>query len=343
MNITTSDFESLFLSGIQLLDVRAPVEFQAGAVPDAINLPLLDNHERHQVGLTYKLQGQNAAIELGHKLVGGNVKSERIKCWIEAAKVTQSTVIYCFRGGLRSRTVQSWLKENGVDLPIVEGGYKALRRYLTDQIGKCVQKIAFEVVSGPTGSGKTTYLKNSGQPYLDLEALANHRGSAFGGYETPQPTQVNFENALAVEMIRLARLNETVLIENESRLVGKRTIPAALFEKMKISPKRHLNVELEKRVENIFKDYILDSALGQKNDPRRFLEFRISVEAISRRLGGLRAQEILEDLSFSQAEFLSGRGLDSNRVWIRKLLLWYYDPLYRKEKILKPSELRSRS
>jgi tRNA 2-selenouridine synthase len=316
---------SLLLENPRWIDVRAPVEFGAGAVPGAVNLPLLTDEERHQIGIVYKQSGQAAAVELGHRLVGGVVKEARVQAWLQAAPA----VIYCFRGGLRSQITQSWLLEQGVDLPIVAGGYKALRQCLMAALEDGARSLNFEVVCGPTGSGKTEYLRASGRPFVDLEELAAHRGSVFGAMDRPQPTQINFENALALELLRRLRDgNGPVLIENESRLVGRRVIPPMLFEKILSSPKFHLQVPLDTRVGNILRDYVLDSSLGRTGDLGKFSEFRRSVTAISRKLGGLRAKEILADLDRSEAEFIEGRGLDSNRVWIEKLLVWYYDPLY---------------
>ncbi len=321
------DFKSLFLGDTKWIDVRAPIEFGAGSLPGAINLPLLTDSERHDVGLIYKQKGQEAAIELGHRLVSGEVRESRVEAWLSELEQHPGAILFCFRGGLRSQLTQQWLHERGVDRPIVSGGYKALRRYLQTALETCAGQQELLVVTGPTGSGKTEYLGTCGRPYLDLEALASHRGSAFGALGQ-QPSQVDFENALAIELIRLQKIEGPVLIEDESRRIGQRSIPEALFQKMKSSPKLKIEVSFENRVENIFTDYVLKSSLGASGDLGKFDDFRRSVMAISRKLGGLRAQEIMADLAVSQIEFEAGRGLDTNRVWIDKLLKWYYDPLY---------------
>lgn len=113
MKITASQFEALFFTSTPLIDVRAPIEFNAGSIPGAVNLPLLTNEERHKVGLTYKQNGQEAAIELGHQLVNGSVKESRVRAWCEELEKHPQAIIYCFRGGLRSQLVQSWLREQG--------------------------------------------------------------------------------------------------------------------------------------------------------------------------------------------------------------------------------------
>lgn len=329
-----SEFESLFLSPRCWVDVRAPIEFRDGAVPGAVNLPLLTDEERHQVGLTYKRDGQAAAIALGHRLVQGEVKEARVRAWLAGVEADKSAVIYCFRGGLRSQTTQSWLLERGVERPIVEGGYKALRRFLLGVFANRLGAVEFEVVSGLTGSGKTAYLRASGRRFLDLEEIAVHRGSAFGGWlDRPQPSQADFENAVAVELLRLIARGrahgETILVEHESRLIGKRVLPSALFSKIQSSPRIVIEAPLDQRVENILKDYVIEPCRRPEAAGRVFDGFTRAVTAITPKLGGARAQEILRDIAFSRAEFESGRGLDSNRAWIAKLLLWYYDPMYR--------------
>jgi len=338
--ITAAEFEELFLRPARWIDVRAPVEFSAGHMPGAVNLPLLTDDERHTIGITYKEQGREAAVALGHQMVSGGVRDSRLAAWAAFARENTDAVVYCFRGGMRSQIVQKWMSEAGADVPLIAGGYKALRRYLMAVFDETLPEL--RVVSGPTGSGKTAFLSASGQPYLDLEGLAAHRGSSFGAMEIPQPTQINFEINLATELLRLKRAGRTpILIENESRLIGKCVIPEPLFKAIRTSEQLHLDVSLEQRVENIFKDYILDSSLGQRGNAQKFVQFSDSVRAITRKLGGLRADEVLRDLKFSHGEFLAGRGFDSNRVWIRKLLEWYYDPLYAHSQVKRSSEATS--
>jgi tRNA 2-selenouridine synthase len=344
--IAPNEFESVFLAKTHWIDVRAPIEFQSGAIPGSVNLPLLTNEERHAIGITYKEKGQQAAIDLGHSLVCGPIREARMQGWANEIKKYPSSVIYCFRGGLRSQIVQRWLKEIGIDCPIIIGGYKTLRKFLLNTLETRLNELNFKVVCGPTGSGKTTYLQSSGAPFLDLEALAKHRGSAFGALEIPQPCQVDFENELAIKILILLNnknnlnfdnlknpeakilINDAILIEDESRMIGKCEVPKTLFNKIKTSPKITLDVNIEDRVETIYKDYILNSSLGLRQDITKFESFRHSVRMISQKLGGQRAQEILQDINNSQIDFEHNGTLDINRQWIRKLLCWYYDPLY---------------
>ena len=326
--IARPEFANLLRQSTTLIDVRAPIEFLAGSLPGSINLPLLTDEERHEVGLVYKKQGQQAAIDLGHRLVSNEIRDQRIKAWRNQIQETPGAVIYCFRGGLRSQITQRWLAEEGVNRPLIEGGYKAVRRFLIETIEQESLSRGFEVVSGPTGSGKTQYLRSQGRAFLDLEELARHRGSAFGAREVSQPTQIDFENQLGVKMLSLPKNRDPILIENESRMIGRCHIPEVLFLKMKESPQIVLEVDLETRVQNILQDYVIDSRLGQSGDLARFEQFRQAVLAISKKLGGLRSQEILQDLHEAERQFVAGLGLESNRVWIRKLLMWYYDPVY---------------
>ncbi len=331
MNYSREQFKKLFLSPATVwLDVRAPVEFKAGAVPGAVNLPLITDEERHIIGIEYKAKGQEAAVNLGHRLVQGSVREAREQAWMDLVTSHSQVALYCFRGGMRSQIVQSWLAGRGIKQPLIDGGYKALRQFLMETVQTLTAQLKFEVVDGPTGAGKTKYLYQSSRPFIDLEALARHRGSAFGALPQPQPSQVDFENGLALEMLKLSHLQEPILIENESRLIGRSVLPEVLFKKMQSSPKVVIQISLEERIENIFEDYILNSKLGQTGDVTQFDEFRSSINSIQRKLGLSRASEILQDLNFCQREYESGLGLAANRAWIKKLILWYYDPLYKK-------------
>ncbi|AHI06191.1 tRNA 2-selenouridine synthase [Bdellovibrio bacteriovorus W] len=336
--ISPQQLADLFLKHTPLIDVRAPVEFAVGSLPNAVNLPLMKDDERAAVGTTYKNDGKEKAIALGHELVSGSVRDERIERWKKFVQANPETVLYCFRGGLRSQISQRWLKENGIHRPIIDGGYKEARSFLRETLETKVQGFQFLVLSGPTGSAKTHLLErlSESNPVIDLEKAAHHRGSAFGAMGSSQSTQINFENDLAVQALKIlnqGHLNQRVLIEDESRMIGQCAVPEELFLAMRMAPVLYVDEPLESRVENIFIDYILNSAIGQ-GDPElgklRFQEFTKSIEKIAKKLGGLRSQELLNDLEHSREEFNLYQALDINRVWIRKLLLYYYDPLYAK-------------
>jgi tRNA 2-selenouridine synthase len=174
-----TDFKQLFLSDTPMIDVRAPIEFIKGAFPSSINAPLMNDDEREAVGTCYKEHGSDAALELGHQLVFGDVKAQRLHHWKNLTNTHPDGIFYCFRGGLRSRITQQWLNDIGIDRPYVEGGYKAMRTYLLEQLQQRASEGNFLVLSGRTGSGKTEVI-NDWPHSIDLEGLAKHRGSAFG-------------------------------------------------------------------------------------------------------------------------------------------------------------------
>jgi len=323
-----SDYAQILIGRTPLIDVRAPVEFAEGALPNSVNLPLMTDQERHEVGIMYKEKGQQAAIELGHRLVSGNVKAQRVQNWINFINDNPGCAIYCFRGGLRSRITQQWLHEAGFDVPVVEGGYKAVRRFLLDSMAEILPRLKFKIIGGPTGSGKTLHIRKQ-QYFIDLESIAHHRGSAFGSYtDKPQPSQINFENQLILELLKLKNITEPIYLESESRMIGRCALPPSLHEKMLNSPREEVSLPVAERVQNIYDEYILESPLGSRKDGAHFAHLQKSLDSISRKLGGQRHKEITDDLSFSRSEFMKTGSLESNKIWIEKLLLWYYDPLY---------------
>ncbi len=180
----------------------------------------MSDAERAQVGICYKQQGQDAAIKLGHQLVSGELKAQRLAQWAAFARQHPQGYLYCFRGGLRSQTVQRWLREEGIDYPLVIGGYKAMRRFLLEELERSLASASFVLVSGKTGTGKTRVIAHLARA-VDLEGLANHRGSSFGQMPTPQPSQIDFENGLSIALLRLlAKSSGPIFLEDEGRLIG---------------------------------------------------------------------------------------------------------------------------
>ncbi len=327
-------YRSLFLDGVPLLDVRAPIEFMKGAFPLATNLPLLDDDERRRVGTAYKQFGQQAAIELGHRLVGGEIKEQRVEAWKQWRKAHPQGWLYCFRGGLRSQIAQQWLADAGVQTPRVPGGYKALRQFLTETIDDVSQTRPFVVVAGPTGSGKTALLRAL-TASADLEGLAGHRGSAFGSQLSGQPEQINFENALAVRFLQLTTLDAGVwYLEDESKAIGSLSVPHRLYEAMRRSPLALIRAPLETRTNTILNDYIRENLREfQERDPvlgfNRFSQYLLgSLSRIQRRLGGDRYQEVVADMQDALRIQAESGDTDAHAVWIIKLLQHYYDPMY---------------
>jgi len=330
----TDKYRQLFLENTPLLDVRAPVEFAAGSFPGAVNVPLMTDSEREQVGVAYKNDGQKAAIELGHTLVHGDIKAGRVKAWQAFADAHPNGYLYCFRGGLRSKITQDWLKESGIAYPKVIGGYKALRRFLIDETERLINARAFVVVAGRTGTGKTLLL-NQLEQSIDLEGLANHRGSSFGRRPDDQPSQIDFENKLAVKLIQTCSgSNGPIFVEDESNRIGQLSLPLSLASQMPKWPMVMIEEPLDARVDVIHRDYITGllaefEAFEAEGAFARFAEFLTSaLYRLRKRLGGLNYQKINELLLFAIEEHDKDGNVAAHKAWIEALLTDYYDPMY---------------
>jgi len=331
----TKNFKRLLLSDTPLIDVRAPVEFESGAFPAAVNLPLMENQEREAVGICYKEQGSQKALALGHTLVKEEKKAYRIKAWTDFIDLHPDAVLYCFRGGERSRISQEWLHEAGYDIPRIKGGYKAFRRFILDELDSVGSRFTPLVLGGMTGTGKTILLGKI-EESIDLEGLAKHRGSAFGYKIEPQPTQINFEHMLATSLLKkLDRGLCEIVMEDESRRIGKREIPKGLFGALQEAPLVILEAPMVQRVETICHIYVIEfqeefiRQYGTLNGMKRWEEtMRKSLNAIQRKLGGLRYGAIVS--LFDDALRIQRERADfqAHSLWIEALLHEYYDPMY---------------
>lgn len=341
----TQDYAALFLGDVPLMDTRAPVEFVRGAFPTAVNRPLMLDDERAQVGTRYKEQGQAAALSLGHELVSGETKNRRIQAWLDFATQHPNGYLYCFRGGLRSQICQQWMHEAGNHYPRVLGGYKAMRRFLINTLEEESVRRPLLILGGHTGAAKTALLASVPNS-IDLEALAHHRGSAFGRRPGGQPSQISFENGIAIGLLKQARHHPFLptVVEDESRLIGQRYLPQCLRDSMSCAPLVLLESNMEERVEHTFQNYILGALdehrchEGQRHDDddhggdeTGFATFAESLRRalfnIRRRLGG----ELYARLDALLAEaLLAHRAGDAqrHREWIGILLRDYYDPMY---------------
>lgn len=300
------------------IDLRAPTEFENGAVPGAVNLPLLSDDERHQVGLTYKEQGQDAAIALGETLVSGAVRESRMAGWMDFLETHPGAWIYCWRGGLRSRTVQDWLRAEGVNVERVPGGFKALRHRCLTLLESAPAAQPWLILGGRTGTGKTVVL-NQVAGSIDLEGLANHRGSAFGAALSPQPTLVNFENALAVAWLR--HTHPFLLLEDESRTIGRLAVPQSWHETMQMAPVVILETDMTSRVAHIGAEYVSEPLAAGLSEAELAERLGGALDRIQRRLGGVRHKAVRELLA-------EGFRTGDHSGWIERLLCWYYDPMY---------------
>lgn len=343
-DIGIDDLTALFIADTPLIDVRAPVEFTQGSLPGAVNLPILNDEERALVGTTYKQQGSEAAIKLGYEMVSGSVKQNRLQQWLDFIHQHPQAILYCFRGGKRSQITQQWLRDTGIDSPLITGGYKRARQFLISTIDRFSEHRKLLVITGPTGSGKTRLIHDisNSHPVLDIEALARHRGSAFGGMSVPQPSQIDFENHLAVNLLKLEQnnLSEPVIVEDESRHTGKVYLPDSFFHHLRNSEIIWVDEPFATRVDNIFEDYILTTPIGQAQRIRQaipplastvetreilrqqarqlFDKYAGALQAISKKLGGDRFQEVSEDLENARSDFENKNEIQSNKIWIEK-------------------------
>lgn len=331
----TDDYLSLFLNDVPLMDVRAPVEFARGSFPQAENTPLMNDEERHRIGVCYKEQGQQKAIELGHQMVSGDIKAQRVEAWKRFIARYPQGYLFCFRGGLRSRISQQWIRDAGIDYPLVQGGYKALRRFLIDSLQTQVESGNFRILSGRTGTGKTRVLQQLPNP-VDLEGLANHRGSSFGRQVTPQPSQVDFENRLAVAMLKAGHVRSgPIYLEDESGLVGRCALPESLRVRMAGSHLLVLEQSLEERIDIIREDYVESMARDYANRDGAeagWLSFRdyllSAIDRIRKRLGGERHRQLRNLMEAALADQERSGKTGAHNAWIQPLLEDYYDPMY---------------
>ena len=331
----TADFKTLFLNDTPMMDTRAPLEFKKGAFPRTVSLPLMTDQERAKVGTCYKKKGQDEAIKLGHQLVSGDIKDARLQQWLAFAEANPNGYLYCFRGGLRSQITQRWLKEAGCDYPRITGGYKAMRRFLIDTLDRIAVEQPLIVVAGETGCAKTELIKEVAG-HVDLEGIANHRGSTFGKRATAQPPQIGFENAVAVEFLRHEDKypERAIVLEDESLLIGRCALPDVLRQQMAQAPLAVVEASMEQRVEHSFNNYILDKLAEwqrEAGEEAGFAAFaddlRTSMSKVERRLGGVRHKALTETLEAALTQHEQGDA-SLHREWIQPMLEEYYDPMY---------------
>lgn len=308
----------------RVVDVRAPVEVARGALPWSLNLPILDDGERHQIGIRYKQEGQEAAIELGYRLTDP-VMPGRVAAWREVSE-REASALVCWRGGMRSGLAQSFL--GSPEVPRVEGGYKALRAYLLQAMGRILPDRKLLVVAGMTGTGKTELLLELGSDSLlplDLEGLAAHRGSSFG-WVGEQPSQQSFENDLAARLVLSG--DRPIVAEDESRRIGSLYLPDALYASMAASPTLVLEAPRSERIERIHRDYVL-AVVQQGGAETTYARLHEATARLRRRLGG-KLTETLLDVLDSVHKSNAWNDREALVPFIGPLLDEYYDPLYRR-------------
>ena len=269
-----------------IVDVRSPWEFEQGHIPAATNLPLFSDQERAELGTAYKQQGRQVAVQLGLKLVGPKLP-DLAQALLELAEAGKTLRLYCWRGGMRSGSM-AWLAIT-LELPVLrlQGGYKAYRRWVLESFE---QPWPLLVLGGRTGTGKTDLLlalRQRGEAVVDLEGLANHRGSSFGGLGLPpQPSTEHYENLLAASLSATAG-RKPIWLEAESAQVGRCRIPVGLWRQMAEAQAVEIQRPLAERVEQLVSVY---GSQGQD-------ALRLATERIARRLGPQRTAKALEAIA----------------------------------------------
>jgi tRNA 2-selenouridine synthase len=294
----------LWRGHVPLIDVRSPREFAQGHIAQAINIPLLNDEERHLVGTTYKQQGQAQAIKEGFRLVGPRL-AEMVEATLQIA-ANHEALVYCWRGGMRSRNFSLFVGMAGVKSHVLQGGYKAYRQTAHQTFAK---PLTLRLLTGFTGSGKTDILqalRRAGHQVINLEALASHKGSAFGGIGMlPQPTTEQFENLL-FEELRMLDPSKPIWVEDESIAIGKVFVPPLFWRQMNNSPLIRIDVPRAVRVQRLVREY-------GRADKAAFL---LMMEKIVKRLGGQHFKSAKEKL---EADDMPA---------VMEILLTYYDKAY---------------
>jgi tRNA 2-selenouridine synthase len=252
MAVTLDEFLTL-RNELPVVDVRSQGEYQQGHVRQAINIPLLNNEERIAVGTDYKQKGQQEAIRTGFKLVGPRLSD--IVSETERLIPNKELLVHCWRGGMRSNNFCQFVEMAGMKTQSLKGGYKAYRSQALESFKKPFKLI---MLTGCTGSGKSEVLralKSKGEQVLDLESLANHKGSAFGGLlMPPQPTTEQFQNELFEEIFLLNR-DKRIWVEDESIAIGKIFLPTDFWKTMNRAPLVKMDVAKEIRVQRLVDEY----------------------------------------------------------------------------------------
>ncbi|MFU0851344.1 tRNA 2-selenouridine(34) synthase MnmH [Kluyvera cryocrescens] len=331
-----TDYCAILRAETPIIDVRAPVEFAQGAMPAAVNLPLMNDEERAAVGTCYKREGADAALALGHKLVAGDTRQQRIAAWLDACRDAPNGYLCCARGGQRSHITQSWIKEHGIDYPLIVGGYKALRQAAIKATEELVRHPII-LIGGCTGNGKTPLVRQQPQG-IDLEGLAHHRGSSFGRTLNAQFSQATFENHLATALPQGAHEQDRVrwVLEDEGRMIGANHLPECLRDRMAQSPIAVVEDPFELRIERLREEYFTRmhhdffAAYGEELGWQEYSAYlHHGLFAIRRRLGLQRFAELTATLDASLAEQRRSGSTEAHFAWLVPLLNEYYDPMYR--------------
>ena len=296
------------------IDVRSPSEFREGNIPGSVNLPIFSDEERAEVGTTYKVQGKDPAKWLGMQLVSPKIPSIMQQIG-NHAKAGKKPIIYCWRGGMRSKAITTFAEMSGLDVKRLTGGFKSYRHWVLDNLNETLLPERFIVLHGMTGVGKTMVLdklQEKGFPTLDLEKCAGHRGSVFGGIGNQVHNQKTFESLLLHQLRRIKEL-PYAFMEAESKRIGKSIQPDFLLEAKKKGIHIILETTHEVRVDRIFDEYVMPYS-QQEQFQERVIE---AITPILKRFPIQIKDEILETIKNKEYKKLIGI-----------LLTNYYDPRY---------------
>ena len=303
VSLTLENFWTL-REQLPLVDARSEGEFAQSHIPGAINIPILNNAERIQVGTLYKQAGPEKATLKGFELVGPRfhlIQREALRNF-----PNKKVILYCWRGGMRSQILSWLLTQVGFEVYRLAGGYKTYRTFTFNEVRKPYPLL---VLGGKTGTAKTVLLqklKERGEQVVDLEGLANHKGSSFGAIGLPaQPTVEQFENLLA-EQLRKIHPDQAIWVENESRRIGRIILPDPFYLQLTQSPRIEIEKTDQERIAHIASEY---AALDRE-------ELSAAVLRLQKRLGGDRTKQVLDAIQAHQPE-----------IWI-PILLQYYDKTY---------------
>jgi tRNA 2-selenouridine synthase len=291
-----------------IIDARSPAEYAEDHIPGAISAPVLDDAERAEIGTLYKQVSPFDAKKAGAALVAKNV-SRHIEDLFRGKAKDWHPLVYCWRGGKRSGAMAHILREIGWKAETLDGGYKAYRRWVVEQLQSTPSSLEFVVIHGPTGSGKSRLLgalQRAGAQVLDLEDLAAHRGSVLGNLpDRPQPSQKMFESRL-LEQLQAFDASRPVFVEGESKKIGELQVPDALMARMRASPCVLLEADVETRVDLLLNEY------------QHFLADKRALHAQLDCLVALHGHERI-------AEW---KATGDWREFVRRLLVEHYDPAY---------------